>query len=830
MKKLFIIDGNSLANRAFYAIPMLADSDGVYSNAVFGFVNCVIKLIVSHSPDYIVVAFDHARKTFRNDIYDGYKATRKPMPSELAMQMPILKDVLTSMGIKCIEKDGIEADDIIGTIAKHSGCLNYIITGDRDSLQLIDENTCVWLTQKGISDIKEVTLQNIKELYGVNPSGIIDFKALAGDKSDNIPGVPGIGEKTALNLLEQYGDIDGIYENIPNLSASTANKLINGKSSCVLSYKLATIKTDCDLQFDAKSFVYDFPFGKKTREYFIKYSFKILLKKDFIFRPETLINGNIEKIRDNKRLAEIIDKFDSDYLCLDFREKLCFATKNGAYEICEEITLFDCDPVDVKGFLYSIKQLLLNDNILKIVFDLKAHMHIFNTDNIKNVFDINMAQYLISGGNKVEKKIEINEFYDIFLSQKKTLNDKDMDNLYYDIEMPLQRVLYNMELGGFKLDLNALTELKKSYGNEMLNLENDILSYSNNKSINIKSAKQLSEFLFEDLKLPDTKNKKHSTSVDFLNELVDVHPVIPMILRYRKVQKMYSTYIEPYFELMDQNSMIKTIFNQTQTSTGRLSSSEPNLQNIPVRDEEGKTIRRIFISRFEGGNIMSADYNQIELRLLANLSGDENLISDYNKGTDIHRLTASQMFNKPIDKIDEFERRSAKAVNFGVIYGISSFGLSKNLDILPKDAEKFIELYFKKYPKTKQYLDGQIKFAKLNGYVKTVYNRIRFIPEIESKNGTIRMFGERVAMNMPLQGTASDIIKIAMQKVYNKLESEKLKSKLILQIHDELIVDVYPGEENKVKEILVNEMQNSFEGKVPLIVSANFGKTWYDCK
>ena len=660
MKKLFIIDGNSLANRAFYAIPMLADSDGVYSNAVFGFVNCIIKLVLEHKPDYIVVAFDHARKTFRNDIYDQYKATRKKMPEELAMQFPILKNVLNAMNIKCIEQSGIEADDIIGTIAKHSDCKNYIITGDRDSLQLIDDNTSVWLTQKGLSNIKEVSKSNIKELFGFTPSGVIDFKALAGDTSDNIPGVIGIGEKTAIDLLDKYGDINNLYKHIGDISSKTQQKLIDGKENCYMSYELATIKTDCEIDYNLEDFVYDFPFNYETRKYFEKYSFKILLKKDFLFKNDALINKNVEIIKENSKLNQILDEFNGDYFCFDLRNKLFFATPNGAYEVSSEITLFDSDPIDLDSFKQRVKQIALNDNVFKIVYDLKTHMHIFETNKINNVFDINLAQYLISGGNKVEKRFEINNFYNDYISQKQQLEQSKMASLYNDIEMPLVYVLYDMEQQGFKLDINTLSELKNQYWQEMNSIEQEILSYSDNKSINLKSAKQLSEFLFNELKLPDKNNKKHSTNVEILNSLSEAHPVIPLILRYRKVQKIYSTYIEPYFSLVDKNGIIKTIFNQTLTATGRLSSSEPNLQNIPVRDEEGKNLRKIFVSRFDGGHIMSADYNQIELRLLANFSNDADLIKDYNNGVDVHKSTASRIFNKPIEQINEFERRAAK--------------------------------------------------------------------------------------------------------------------------------------------------------------------------
>ena len=825
MKKLLIIDGNSLMNRAFYALPALANN-GVFSNAVFGFVNCVIKLITENKPDYMLVAFDHARKTFRNDIFDGYKATRKEMPSELRSQFPILKELLSAMDIMCIEKAGIEADDIIGTVINKSNCENIIITGDKDSLQLVNETTKVWLTQRGITDVKEVNINNIQEVYSLTPSQIVDYKSLAGDSSDNIPGVVGIGEKTAISLLNSYGSINGIYKNLDKLSDKTRQKLIDGRDMCYLSYELATIKTDCDIIFSIENCNYEFPFGPKVKELFKKYNFNTFLKRNIFAIPK---ESNIRIIKSNEELQEVISSFNGNYFAFDFRTKFLFEFNGNAYAIEKEITLFDVNPVDINTFISCIKPIIDNKNIIKIVADVKAHLHLLNIENINNVFDVKLASYLISGGNRSEREFEIGEFYQIYKEQLTEIERLNMSELYFDVELPLVFVLYNMEKQGFKINTEVLNKLAEEYSRELIVIEREILEYSINSNLNIKSSKQLSQFLFDELGLSDKGNKKHSTNVDVLNELINDHPVIPLILRYRKVQKLYSTYIEPYQKLTEESPVIHTIFNQMQTATGRLSSSEPNLQNIPVRDEEGKNLRKLFMSRFDGGKIVSADYNQIELRLLANFSQDLALISDYNKGADIHKYTASQIFGISPEEVTEKHRRMAKAVNFGIIYGISGYGLSKSIDTTVKEAQEYIEIYFKKYPKVKEYLDSLICFAKKNGYVKTLHNRIRYIPEILS-SGPQKTFGERVAMNMPLQGSASDIIKIAMIRVFNAIKERKLKSKLILQIHDELIVDAALGEEEIIREILTCEMENVYKNQVPLLVEVGAGETWFDSK
>lgn len=832
MKKIFIIDGNSLINRAFYALPLLANANGVYSNAVFGFVNCLVKLITENNPDYILVAFDHARKTFRNELFDMYKGTRKETPIELRSQFSILKDVLQAMNIKCIEKEGIEADDIIGTVTKISGVENYIITGDRDSLQLINENTKVWLTQKGISEIKEVNINNIEELYSLTPAQIIEYKALAGDSSDNIPGIAGIGDKTAISLLSQFNNIDNLYNNLDKLKGKQLEKIEQGKEMCYLSKKLATIKTDCDIKFDINECTYDFPFTKNVKEIFEEYGFKSLLGRANLFNEDNNQEILSVDIVNKAEFEEIIQNCNSKVIALNFDKEFCFCINEKLYFVNKINLGFVDEDLYVEYIYKTIKNILEDNQVLKIVSDLKLFMHKFKTDSIKNVFDICLASYLISGGNKPELFNDCAKFEQIYNEQKQRLEQDELSYLYYNIELPLEYVLYNMENEGFALDKNQLVELQSCYKQEMQDLEEQIKAYSNKEDFNPKSPKQVGQLLFEELALPDKFNKKHSTNVEYLTGLKDLHPVVPLILRHRKVAKLYTTYIEPYLKMINESneSIIYTIFNQTLTSTGRLSSSEPNLQNIPVRSEEGRGLRKIFISRFDGGHLISADYNQIELRLLANLSDDSKLISDYNQGTDIHRLTASHIFGVAPQNVTDLERRMAKAVNFGIIYGISGYGLAKNIDMPVKDAKKYIELYFEKYPTVKHYLDNLVESAKNNGYAKTLYGRRRYIPELKSNNIIQKQLGERFAMNMPLQGTASDIIKIAMINVYNRFKLEKINSKLILQIHDELIVDVYPGEDDIVNNILVEEMQNVYKFKVPLIVGVGMGKTLYDCK
>lgn len=836
MEKLLIIDGNSLVNRAFYALPLLTNQNGEYSNAVYGFANILIKFITEHKPTHIAVAFDHAKKTFRNDIYAEYKGTRKGMPEELRSQMPILKDMLSTMNIKIYEQNGIEADDIIGTIAKSTDVETIILSGDRDVLQLIDSSTCVWITKKGITEVLEVNQDNMQEEFGYLPYQVVEMKSIMGDSSDNIPGVVGIGEVGAKNLISKYGTLDGIYDHIDDISGKLKEKLINGKEMAYLSHTLATIKTDCNIDFHLEDCDYDFPFNENVLRLFEKYEFKSLIKRQEIFNldiftAEKISKKNVIKVSNIHQLKNIINTEKIDFFAFDFINKIefCFNT-NSLYQISTEISLFDMQSFEIKDIIEVLLPIIKNKNISKITQDLKSHMHYLSSlSEIKGeIFDINLAKYLLFSGQKIAKE---NDVFNFYFEKQKLYSDLEkfgLINLYQNIELPLVFVLYQMENQGFKINQQALNEISLQYNSEKQFLLTKINEMAG-EEFNVNSPKQLAYILFDKLGIDDKNNKKHSTNIEVLNEIIDKHEIIPYIIRYRKIQKLNSTYVEVYKNLVEKSGdIIYTIFNQTLTATGRLSSSEPNLQNIPIRDEEGKALRKLFISRYENGQIVSADYNQIELRLLANLSNDKNMIEGYKHNADIHRATASQIFGVKPEEVTTFQRSAAKAVNFGIVYGISSYGLSNQLGISPQQAKEFIDKYLQTYNQVMVYMNKNIEDAKNNGFSKTMFGRIRRINELSSSNKMIRMFGERVAMNAPLQGSASDIIKIAMIKVQNEINKQNLKSKLILQIHDELIVDAHPDEVETIKNILKTCMESVVSLEVPLVVSVESGKTWFD--
>ncbi len=838
MQKLVIIDGNSLVNRAFYALPLLTNQDGEYSNAVYGFVNILVKCVTEIQPQYICVAFDHSRHTFRTDMYAQYKGTRKEMPPELRSQMPLLKTLLNFMNISIYEVPNIEADDIIGTVAKHSGVENIILSGDRDVLQLIDENTQVWLTKKGITDVEKIDLSNIEETFGITAKQIIDLKALMGDSSDNIPGVAGVGSVTATNLLKEYGSLDNIYAHIDDFNGKLKEKLVNGKESAYLSYKLATINTNCGIDVNIKRFEYDFPFNADVKKFFEKYQFRSLLRRQELFSDNAnQIQSSVRKIKENRveikdenQLKSILSQ-KIDYLAFDFLDNFEFSINDeNVYFLSAQRDLFS--GLDENVLLNYLNPILQNENIVKITYDLKSHMHknqIFV--NMKGeIFDVSIALYLVHAGEKIGKDIITQEFGLLrqdLLAQMKSLG---LMFVYNNIEIPLTYVLYEMEKDGFYINSKHLSELSKRYKDELLNIQEKIYIYAN-KQFNLNSPKQVGSILFDELKLSDYNNKKHSTSSEYLNLLIDEHPIVPLFIKYRKIQKLVSGYLDPYTKLVEEKGeCIHTIFNQTLTATGRLSSSEPNLQNLPIKEEDGRNLRKLFVSRFEDGCIVSADYNQIELRLLASFSGDEHLIEAYLNNEDIHRATAAKIFSKPLDEVTSSERSSAKAVNFGIIYGISAFGLSNQLGISAKEAKIFMDRYHATYPKVTTYMQKNVESARESGMSRTMFGRIRKINELHSVNKNIQQFGERVAMNMPLQGSASDIIKLAMIKVDRELKEKKLKSQMILQIHDELIVDCAKGEREVVESILKSCMENVVKLDVPLIVSIGSGKTWYDAK
>ena len=828
--KFLIVDGNSLAYRAYYAMPFLTSPEGTNTGAVFGFFNMLLKAIEDNTPNYIAVAFDFSKHTFRTEIFKDYKGTRQETPPELREQFPIIKELLKKLKIAVFEMENIEADDIIGTLAKSSKTTkNLILSGDRDLLQLIDTNTEVLLTKHGTTSTKSMTLESLKEEMHITPSQVVDLKALMGDNSDNIPGVKGVGPKTAQDLIEAYGTLENVYKHIDELKGSLKEKLIKDKEMAFLSYTLAKIKTDVELDFKLENLKLHYPFDVSIKEDFKRFGFGMFLKRNIYAEVKEVEEKSQSKNIEIDSL-EILENLElSNTFAFNFNGNIEFSTNSDTiYTLKKNFDLFS-KSIETNDVILKLKNVLEDDSILKLTSDLKQELHLLKNLGIevKNVFDLKLGAYLIGGSKNITTST--NTYFELYEDIKTKLKNLDLEKLYYNIELPLLYVLYDMESAGFKINSKELLELSDKYTKELSELENSIQELAG-EQFNVKSPKQLASILFDKLGLKAKFfHKKNSTNIDVLNELASEHPIVPLIIRYRKIQKLHSTYIEPYIELVkNSGDIIHTVFNQTLTATGRLSSSEPNLQNIPVRDDEGKLLRKLFISRFDGGNIISADYNQIELRLLAHYSGDEKLVNAYKENKDIHTLTASQVFGVPESEVTPIQRRSAKAVNFGIIYGISDFGLSQNANLSRKEAKLYIEKYFATYPSVKEYMDSNVKFARENGYIKTIMGRIRRIPEINSNVYQTRQFGERVAMNMPLQGSASDIIKMAMIKVEDALKN--LKSKLILQIHDELIVDTYPGEESTVKQILKDCMENVVTLKVPLPVDINMGKTWFECK
>ena len=849
MDELILIDGNSLLNRAFYALPLLTNSKGKYCNALYGFTNIIIKLITEQKPKYMAVAFDLKHPTFRHEKYAEYKGKRKPTPLELVEQIENMKEILKIMNIKILEQAGFEADDLIGTMSKKFNVKTIIVSGDKDLFQLIDNNVQVWHTKKGITDIIELNEEKLKEFMGVTPSQIIDLKSLMGDSSDNIPGVEGIGPKTATDLLNSYSTLDNIYNNIDQLKKSVQEKLIKNKETAYLSKWLATIKTDVPMDTSLQDCLVKFPFDQNVLNVFKEYEFKSILKRDNLFVEN--ISKESERTVDYKTIKTMSQLED---LCQEINKVVEFSieyhnnfhitlSKYQEYEIISQQSLLD-DGIDILKCLQMLKPCLENEKIKKICYNAKDLMHILARFdiNLKGLsFDCNLANYLVSGSKKsnlgIEEFVEEegyqqNAYASCLLFSCENLKQKikefDMENLYYNIELPLISVLFNMEQNGFKIDTKELDNLIKENEQKLELLTNQIYEQAGEK-FNINSPKQMADILFNKLNLPSPK--KQSTSVDVLEKIAHLHEIVPLILEYRKIFKIQSTYLEGFKKVVEKDTnLIHTIFHQTLTTTGRLSSTEPNLQNIPIRDEEGKTLRKLFISRFEDGYIVSADYSQIELRILAHFSNDENLIMAYKDGIDIHAKTASDVFGVPLNEVTDKMRREAKAVNFGIIYGMSNFGLSENLGISNKQAKEYINKYFEKYSKVKEFMDNAVLSAKQTGYATTLFNRRRNVLEITSSNFMTRQFGERIAMNMPFQGSAADIIKLAMVNVYNRLSKEKLKSKLILQIHDELIIDTQKDEKDIVERILKEEMENVVALKVPLVVNIESGHNWYDAK
>ena len=851
MNKLVLIDGNSLINRAFYATPPLSAKDGTPTNAVYAFVNMLVRIIGDIKPRYMLVAFDRKEPTFRHEMYADYKGTRKPMPEDLRPQIDLMKKVLDTMGISRYEQAGIEADDIIGSMAKRYKGDTIIITGDKDSFQLVDETTSVYFTRRGITETEIYSNENFKEKTGIEPIQIIDLKSMMGDSSDNIPGIAGVGEKTALSLVEKYGSLENLYSHIDELSGKLKEKVENSKDIAYLSKTLATINVKLDIPVKDEDMGYSFPFGAATKKLFIDLDFKNVLRREELFLADDEISVSVKK---NKELPEIIEvndvvslpKFDEDkLLAVNLGENLNVYDGEKEYKINITDNFFD------KGIMYGeavryLEKLVGNDKRKLVVYakkDLRTELNKFKVAFNAFAYDVAIEKYLADFSGKDEKLSEViaaydldkdrigwslNEIHDRLFEKLKTEN---MLDLYEKVELPLSDVLFSMERSGFKVDVATLNEMANEYDKRIAVIAEKIDEYAGEK-VNPNSPKQLGKILYDKLGLISGKKKGNpSTSADVLEKIADKHPIVPLILKYRQLQKLNSTYIKGFRPLIDEDTgLIHTCFNQTLTTTGRLSSKEPNLQNIPVREQEGKEIRKLFVSSFENGKIVGADYSQIELRLLAHFSKCQPLIDAFLSGKDIHRITASQVFGVSEDKVTPEMRRSAKAVNFGIIYGISDYGLSEQLKISPKKAGEYIAKYFEAYPHVKEYMNSNVEFARKNGYVSTLLGRKRYIPEINSSNFNLRSFGERAAMNMPLQGTAADVIKIAMIKVANRIKKEGLRSRLILQVHDELIVDTAEDEVEEVKNILVEEMQSAVTLSVPLTVETECGTRWFDAK
>ncbi|SKC64244.1 DNA polymerase I [Maledivibacter halophilus] len=890
-KRLIIIDGNSLINRAFYALPDLTTREGIHTNGVFGFIKMVNKIHEDYKPNYLSVAFDLKAPTFRHIQYKEYKAQRKKMPEELAQQMPILKEILDAYGIHRTELEGFEADDLIGTIARFCEERDFeviIVTGDRDALQLVSDNVKVMITKRGITNLEVYDRDMVKEKYGVTPEQIIDFKGLVGDKSDNIPGVPGVGEKTASKLLNQFSTVEELIKNVDSISSKSHRKKIEENIEiALLSKRLATIKTDIPLEIDIEELKIIQPDKKKLMELFKKYEFNSLVKT-LTDEDEGMDNDglqdikklNVEIIKKAQRLDEIIKmiKNKKSFAIKIFKEENNIITDNiiGISISVDLDNNFYINIKDNEKLLDSLKEVFENKEIKKFGHELKKEIiSLLRYDIVLRgiEFDSFIAAYLLEPSQndydisdlvlkylevKISSKEEIlgkgknakkysdlshedlsiyggNTCYSVLKLKEllyKELEKNELIELFEKIEMPLIEVLASLEYEGFKVDKEALKELDEELTVKIEEITNEIYQLSG-EEFNINSPKQLGVILFDKLGLPVIKKTKtgYSTSHDVLEKLYKRHPIIPLLIEYRQLVKLKSTYIDGLFNLINPiTGKIHSSFNQTVTVTGRISSTEPNLQNIPIRLEIGRRIRKVFVPHDDNHSLIDADYSQIELRVLAHMSKDENLIKAFKEDDDIHTITASQVFNVPIDKVTSLERGRAKAVNFGIVYGISDFGLATNLNITRKEAKKYIDEYFKKYKGVKEYMDNEVEKGKEFGYVTTILKRRRYLPELKSRNFNIRSFGERTAMNTPIQGSAADIIKIAMVKVFNELRNRNLKSKLILQVHDELIIDACNDELDEVKKLLKKNMEKAIDIDVPLKVDMNTGENWYNTK
>lgn len=920
-KKFLIIDGNSIANRAFYglSVNMTSTYAGIHTNAIYGFLNIYWMILDKFKPYYVAVSFDLSKPTFRHNMYSEYKGTRKGMPDELREQMPVLKDVLRAMNIPILELEGYEADDILGTVSNintKNNIFTYILTGDKDSLQLISNTTSVIMpsSRGSKTEYTVYTPEVLMEKQGIEPYQVIHIKSLMGDSSDNIPGVKGIGEKNAYSLIGKYTTLESIYENIDNLDASAKikEKLINDKETAFLSKELATININSPITFDLEECKYSDPNLQELYNLFKKLEFnKFLTKYDFSNVDTTLSNVEnkckeanhinlkvknvyiIDSTNIQEKYDEIINLFNNEkmsYLLnlakdnfvtniyLDNRNVIAFYTEDSVYILnIDSIISFN------KDLYYNLLSSFVSSNVIKLGYNIKQDLLYFFSNKLnKQVgfnFDIMIAYYLFDSAksnylidyiiyelysiqidksssetSNIEKQISFfeedisnnKEFLNeiqikniciylkgIYLSYDKIINhleDLNMLDLFNKIEMPLVETLASMEYTGMHINAEKLNEYDKEITNSLSVLEEQIYDIAG-EIFNINSTQQLGTILFEKLGLPTRKKTKtgYSTDKNVLEELAEYHEIIPKILEYRQLAKIKSTYVDGLRDKISEDGRIHTTFMQTVAATGRLSSVEPNLQNIPIRLELGSKIRTFFDAENENV-IIDADYSQIELRVLAHVAQDNAMIDAFNHDIDIHKVTASQVFNIPLDEVTSTMRSHAKAVNFGIVYGISEYGLSKNINISVGEAKKYIENYLNTYNGINTFMDNIVNIAIEQGYVSTMFERRRYIPELKSKNKNIIQFGKRVAMNTPIQGTAADIIKLAMNDIYTKLKEQGLKSKLIMQVHDELLIEATPDEIEKVKEIMIDSMENVVKLKVPLNIDINVGKTWYEAK
>jgi len=840
MKKAVFFDGNSILNRAYYALPPLNNRQGQNVNAVMGFLNIFLKTIENELPDAVVVAFDKRGKNFRKELYADYKANRKGMPDDLASQLPILQGLLTAMQVGFVEKAGVEADDIIGTLVKKMGANSVIFTGDKDLLQLIDDNTTVVLTKRGVTDVVRMDAEQLMTQMGLTPSQIVDYKGLCGDSSDNIPGVSGIGDKGALNLLKQFGSVENIYQNVESIKGAVATKLANGKEMAFLSKTLATIRTDVDIDVDVNSFGLPV-FDAKVKSELLKQDFNSIVNRlsfDDGEQGGESVALQVIEITQEQDLKEVLEGCqDYSEFALVVEQDIYFAFDDKK-EYCIKLSDNFLQGLTFDQALKALKPVLESD-IAKILYDSKAlRRSLVELGIVVNnvVYDVDIMQYLAEyrayknfGAFKTSKGDGFATLLVTFAKEYESkLKDLGVWELYTDVELPLSDLLLKMELEGIKTDLNALKELSESYVKQIEELTKEVYELAG-ESFNILSPKQLGYILFEKLGLPHGKKTKtgYSTDNDVLENLLDKHLIISLVLKIRQLSKLNGTYAEGFASLV-KNGKIHTHYNQTLTTTGRLSSSEPNLQNIPVRDELGREIRKAFVPSKDV--LISADYSQVELRWLAYFSDDQNLKQAFINDEDIHTTVASEIFGIPKEMVASSMRRTAKAVNFGIVYGISDFGLSKNVGIPVSKARQYIVKYFEKYPKIKEYLDGVVAKAKQDGFVTTILGRRRYVPELNSTNFALRGFGERAVKNMPLQGSASDLMKVAMLKVNNRLTQEKLTSKIILQVHDELVVDATFEEADRVEMILKEEMENAMKLSVPFKVAVSKGANLYEAK